>query len=604
MTVWSHSLSVFDRRRFLRKLCLGLLVVVIITTGFFWVASHIANAAPNTMSFSARLKNNKGTVVADGFYNVRFKLYNQESTGTHLWSETYFDENGATSGQDYRVRVINGYLSVKLGSRTPFLENINWNDTLWLTMDIGGTEQTATPTDWDGEMTPRIQLTATPYSMNSGAVGGKKADQLVQLGQGRQDDSTLGSSIFINKINGGNLVQLQSAGTDVFRIESTGSITLGAATDQTIKVGTSESGVGHNLTISAGQGGDEDSNNGGTLILQGGAASGLDGNGGDVSIDAGAGNGEGSGGAISLGTVNADSITIGNSGSTTTVEGGLHTGNIDTSGANELKLGEHNATGISLGQDTRLETDKTFSVNGDTVIKSGSSDTTNTFKVQNTEGDSQLAVDAANNRVTIGTYDNTGTLLVLDTKISAGDPTGTLGAMYYNANAGKFRCYEAGKDGNEWKDCITPLPISVVPEDNTTTDETDPIAVDGMTFDLAKNTKYYYKFVIIHESSETTTGSGFGVTTPDNLVMSNWCINTTAITSTAAPGLGSYCGTGDASTTTTGIDNPGNHFTSHLEGYIETGNTAGELTLRFKSETNGKEVTVDKKSFGILQIVQ
>jgi hypothetical protein len=48
----------------------------------------------------------------------------------------------------------------------------------------------------------------------------------------------------------------------------------------------------------------------------------------------------------------------------------------------------------------------------------------------------------------------------------------------------------------------------------------------------------------------------------------------------------------------------GNLFTSTMEGYLETGSTAGELTLRFKSETSGKKVTVDPKSFGILQIVQ
>ncbi len=141
------------------------------------------------MSFTARLKNANGSIVADGSYNVEFKLYNQASDGTALWTERYYDENGATAGEDYRVKVVNGYLSVKLGSRTPF-GAINWDDNLWLTMNIGGVEQTATPTNWDGEMSPRIQLTATPYSMNSGAVGGKKADQLVQLGQGLQTDNS------------------------------------------------------------------------------------------------------------------------------------------------------------------------------------------------------------------------------------------------------------------------------------------------------------------------------------------------------------------------------------------------------------------------------
>jgi hypothetical protein len=125
-----------------------------------------------------------------------------------------------------------------------------------------------------------------------------------------------------------------------------------------------------------------------------------------------------------------------------------------------------------------------------------------------------------------------------------------------------------------------------------------------MTFELAANTKYYYKFVIMHNSEDTNVGAGFGVTTPTGSVANNWCLNTTSITSTANTGLGSYCGTADADTTTTGSVMPGNLFTSTMEGYLETGSTAGELTLRFKSETSGKKVTVDPKSFGILQIVQ
>ncbi len=56
-----------------------------------------------------------------------------------------------------------------------------------------------------------------------------------------------------------------------------------------------------------------------------------------------------------------------------------------------------------------------------------------------------------NRNLSIGTSDTTGSLLVLDTKTNSGDPTGSNGGMYYNSNAGKFRCYEGGS----WKNCIT-----------------------------------------------------------------------------------------------------------------------------------------------------
>ncbi len=80
-------------------------------------------------------------------------------------------------------------------------------------------------------------------------------------------------------------------------------------------------------------------------------------------------------------------------------------------------------------------------------------DSTTTFRLQNAAGSETLfTADTINNRVKIGDDDIAGnptTLLVLDTKADAGDPAGTNGATYYNANTQKFRCFENGV----WKDC-------------------------------------------------------------------------------------------------------------------------------------------------------
>ncbi len=53
--------------------------------------------------------------------------------------------------------------------------------------------------------------------------------------------------------------------------------------------------------------------------------------------------------------------------------------------------------------------------------------------------------------VTIGAVDPTATLLVVDTKNTAGDPAGVDGAIYYNSASGNFRCYQGGI----WTNCIT-----------------------------------------------------------------------------------------------------------------------------------------------------
>lgn len=137
-------------------------------------------AATSAINFQARLMTSSGAIVPDGYYNVEFKLYNVSTGGSALWTDTYYDTNGTTAGNDNRIRVQNGYLTVGLGSQVGngFPNTINWDQELWITMNIGGSTQTATPT-WDGEMGPRLQLTAVPYAFQAA-----KASELQVLAGG------------------------------------------------------------------------------------------------------------------------------------------------------------------------------------------------------------------------------------------------------------------------------------------------------------------------------------------------------------------------------------------------------------------------------------
>jgi len=129
-----------------------------------------AQAAINKqMSFQGRLTDSSGVVVADGTYNVEFKLHNDPATsggaqgtcsGSCLWMET------RTAGN--RVTVSRGQFSVMLGEVTS-LGAFNFNqDPLYLSIRIGGT---AVGPVWDGEMTPRRRLGSAPTAIYADAAG-------------------------------------------------------------------------------------------------------------------------------------------------------------------------------------------------------------------------------------------------------------------------------------------------------------------------------------------------------------------------------------------------------------------------------------------------
>ena len=148
------------------------------------------------------------------------------------------------------------------------------------------------------------------------------------------------------------------------------------------------------------------------------------------------------------------SFTVGGSGISTPVEiDAIHTIvyytqpssytlGVDYSDNNSFKV----SSGTSLGTSDLLS----ITSGGNATFTSTNSSTA-AFLVQTNSSQRLFAVDTNNMRVQVGNAfaDSTGVALVLDTKNTSGDPTGVDGAMYYNSNAAKFRCYQAGA----WMDC-------------------------------------------------------------------------------------------------------------------------------------------------------
>src|SRR3990167_5711130 len=112
---------------FLAALASGL----ILATGLLNPNPPQASAvSSSTINFQARLLSISGNIVPDGNYHVEFKLFNASSSSGSsqgscsgdancLWVET------RTTGN--LVRVVNGYLTVNLGSVTAFASTINWD---------------------------------------------------------------------------------------------------------------------------------------------------------------------------------------------------------------------------------------------------------------------------------------------------------------------------------------------------------------------------------------------------------------------------------------------------------------------------------------------
>ena len=233
---------------------MGLLLVIVGISGLA-VPSHISAAVGinQTINYQGRLLNAAGAVVADGNYNMRFKIYKDGDgvsagntggapAGTLLWTEKR--ENFNTQG----IVVKNGYFSLALGSICPLTGGtcqaitntaVDFNiDTIFLSADIGSTSVGASPT-YDGEMLPMKRLSSSPYALNAGKVGGLAASVLARTDIG---NTMIGTQLFQNASN-----------NQILTVDTTANqITLGKASTLSGKIVFAASGTVNTVSLSVG----------------------------------------------------------------------------------------------------------------------------------------------------------------------------------------------------------------------------------------------------------------------------------------------------------------------------------------------------------------
>jgi hypothetical protein len=106
-------------------------------------AQNLANQMPNTLTVEGKLTNSSND-NQDGEFDIVFRIYNVATGGQPLWSE---------SKQD--VVIDDGIFSVVLGTTSAL--DLDWNVPYYLEIQIDG----------DDNMTPRINLSSTPYSQSA-----------------------------------------------------------------------------------------------------------------------------------------------------------------------------------------------------------------------------------------------------------------------------------------------------------------------------------------------------------------------------------------------------------------------------------------------------
>lgn len=151
---------------------------------------------PQTINYQGVLKDPWGNVVPNGNYDLTFTIYNAETGGTNLWSESK------------SLNITNGIINTTLGSVTSIPQNI-FTTALWLGIKVGsGTE-----------FTPHIPLTSVPYSyytmnvLDGSITASKIADgSVVKSLNGIKDNVNLVAGSNVTITPSGNNITISAAG--------------------------------------------------------------------------------------------------------------------------------------------------------------------------------------------------------------------------------------------------------------------------------------------------------------------------------------------------------------------------------------------------------
>lgn len=130
-------------------------IAVLCVSGVASAPQTASAAIPSTVGYQGRLKSASGSFLT-GTYSFTFRIYDDLTAGTLLWSET-----------QPTVTVESGVFIVRLGSVTPFPTTLDFNQPLFLATEVNS----------DGEMSPRVTINSVPYAYTAGGVSSNQTEQ-------------------------------------------------------------------------------------------------------------------------------------------------------------------------------------------------------------------------------------------------------------------------------------------------------------------------------------------------------------------------------------------------------------------------------------------
>mgnify|MGYP002345682324 CR=1 FL=1 len=122
---------------------------------FLFIPTLFGSAAfSETINYQGKLMDDAGDLVADGSYNMRFRLCADDACASVLYDESWVDSD--------KVAVTNGLFSVLIGSVSSTLGSVDFNQDVYLEVSVGGTDVPV----WEA-LSPRKRLGAVPNAFNT-----------------------------------------------------------------------------------------------------------------------------------------------------------------------------------------------------------------------------------------------------------------------------------------------------------------------------------------------------------------------------------------------------------------------------------------------------